>query len=208
MCSGLHGESESLLIMPSSTSDSDPTWLYNRDLLCLDHVPAPFTSNMKTAKQQRAAIKKGGIRTIQPHHCFTGLSFSSSSRSVCLASLAAPVPATAVSMTTTAAGAWGLAPAPLKPTAASVGNGGTKPFVGCGDVGCSSPASRPTARAPVEAPTTLPTIPLSVCDRLGRLPSPTLKRGGCDGGATRSPCWRKRSSDRLFLVYQSRCSWY
>jgi hypothetical protein len=66
--------------MPSEVSIevSDLTWLYDSFALLLDHVPATLPLNMKIAKQQRAAIRKRGIRKTQPHHCFTGLSSSSS----------------------------------------------------------------------------------------------------------------------------------
>mmetsp|Transcript_22507 Transcript_22507/g.43078 ORF Transcript_22507/g.43078 Transcript_22507/m.43078 type:complete len:210 (-) Transcript_22507:472-1101(-) len=127
---------------------------------------------MKTAKTKKATIKNRGIRKIQPHHCFTGL--SPSSWMVPLVSLAAIKP----------------------PTAANVGDGWTRPLDGCGEVGCSSPASRPRARAPVEAPTTPPIIPLSLFDRPECLPSPPPKDGA---EATGSPCSRKRISDAFFV---------
>mmetsp|Transcript_138815 Transcript_138815/g.276823 ORF Transcript_138815/g.276823 Transcript_138815/m.276823 type:complete len:208 (-) Transcript_138815:840-1463(-) len=125
---------------------------------------------MKTAKTKKATIKNRGIRKIQPHHCFTGL--SPSSWMVPLVSLAAIKP----------------------PTAANVGDGWTRPLDGCGEVGCSSPASRPRARAPVEAPTTPPIIPLSLFDRPECLPPP---KGGAETAG--SPCSRKRSSDAFFV---------
>mmetsp|Transcript_16182 Transcript_16182/g.31451 ORF Transcript_16182/g.31451 Transcript_16182/m.31451 type:complete len:292 (+) Transcript_16182:1025-1900(+) len=209
MGTGLRGEGRSPLKMSSEVSNeaSNPSSLYALDLWHLDHVPATFPLNMKNAKQQRVAMKKRGIRNTQPHHCVTGPSASSSSSwFVSVVLLAEPaMTTTSVSLTPSVlvllpASAWDFASAASTPTAANVGDGWTRPPVDCGEVAGNSPASRPRARAPVEAPTAPPMIPLSFSDSFGMLPSLPLKEEGCACGATGSLCPRKRILVGLFVV--------
>mmetsp|Transcript_138811 Transcript_138811/g.276811 ORF Transcript_138811/g.276811 Transcript_138811/m.276811 type:complete len:214 (-) Transcript_138811:493-1134(-) len=198
MCTGLRGETRSPFKMSSEvlievSNPSSSSSLHARDLLHVDHIPETCPLNTKKAKQQRAAMRKTGIRKTQPHHCFTGFSSSSSSWLVSLVSLATPAKKTTSASLTSLilllrpAGAWDLAPAPLTPTAASVGDGWTRPPVDCGEVAGNNPASRPRARAPVEAPTALPMIPFSFSDS-----------GGC--GAAGLLCSRKRILEGFFIV--------